>query len=42
MAIPTGVPTFADVKEAERQRDAAQAEFDDAEKAMFDGVNLPA
>ena len=42
MAILTGVPTFADVKEAERQRDAAQAEYDDAHKAMLEGGNLPA
>jgi hypothetical protein len=40
MAIPTGNPTYADVKEAERQRDAAQAEFDDAERAIHEVVGL--
>ncbi len=37
----SGTPTFADVEEARRQRDAAQAEYDDAEKAMHQGAHLP-
>ena len=40
MAIPTGVPTVADVEEAKRQRDAAQAEYDEIERAVHEGASL--